>query len=90
MSTMDDAHRELQQFARELEKFNGALQSSVAALTREHQRVSGLWQDQFRKEYDTRWNEFARHMESYQGRDAQRYASFLKTKIRQLGRYLNG
>lgn len=86
--SMDDTHRELRVFARELEKFNESVRSSVNALQREHDRISGIWNDRFRKEYDRRFDAFKLHMDRYLSQDAKKYERFIKLKGQQIGRYL--
>lgn len=88
--SMDEVHRELMQFRRELERFHGSVRSSLQSLEREHDRVNSMWRDSFRKDYDRQWADFGKHMDSYLARDAEKYMSFLSSKINQVEAYLRG
>lgn len=88
--SMDEVDRELKRFLRDLEHFNATLRSSTSSLAKEHQKVSGMWNDEFAKTYQRRWQTFARDMERYQKGEAGKYESFIKGKIRQVGQYLRG
>ena len=85
---MDDVQRALRQFDHELAEFTQTMNDASRGLEREHNRVKGLWQDSFAREYHGRWNTFNQHMTRYLRTDAPKYRSFLKTKIGQLGQYL--
>jgi hypothetical protein len=86
--SMDDVMSALKAFERDLDGFTTALQSAVTTLEREHDRTSLLWRDSFSKVYHGRWEAFSAPMGRYLKHDAPKYASFLKTKIRDLARYL--
>jgi uncharacterized protein YukE len=88
--SMDEVMQALRSFERQLDGLTATMQGSVKALEREHQKVSGLWQDSFSRDYHRRWGEFDRHMKTYLQKDAPKYKAFLSTKIRQLRAYLHG
>ena len=88
--SMDDVHRELIQFRKELERFHSTISASLKSLNREHDRVDGMWNDAFRKDYDRRWSDFGHKMDQYLSRDAGQYTGFLDSKIRQVEAYLRG
>jgi len=86
--SMDDTHRKLRRFKKDLESFNSALRNGVTALQKAHEGVSPLWRDEFRAEYDRRWRSFSKGVQHYLNRDMHKYTRFLDTKIRHIARYL--
>ena len=88
--SINEVHQALRQFERDLERFNDSIKSGVAALEREHDSISGIWHDDFRKQYDTRWKAFGDNVKKYSSRDAGKYVAFVKTKIQRVEQYLNG
>jgi uncharacterized protein YukE len=85
---MDEVMQALRAFERQLDNLTATMQTSVSALEREHQKVSGVWRDSFSTDYHRRWSQFDRHMQDYLKKDAPKYKSFLGAKIRQLSTYL--
>ncbi|MBP0013399.1 MAG: hypothetical protein J7525_09825 [Roseofilum sp. SID3] len=75
-------------FYSELNRFNDNLRSSMNDLQKNHDRVSPLWQDDMRKEYDRQWQEFDEMMKNYLQREAPAYSQFLDQKLQDLARYL--
>lgn len=88
--SMDDQHREMERFFKDLQSFNGHLRISVSNLSQHHSAVDPLWQDEFRKEYDRIWQEFEDGMASYINREAPEYEEFLFQQLKWLRRYLYG
>ena len=77
-------------FEAELQRFNDSLKQGVWALEREHDRVDGIWRDDFRKQYDARWKAFGDHAKRYTSNEAQRYSAFIRSKIQRVAQYLHG
>jgi hypothetical protein len=86
--SMNDTFREMQNFHRELVRFNENLRASMNDLQKNHDQVSPLWQDDMRKEYDAQWREFDEIMKNYLKREAPAYSQFLSKKLQDLSRYL--
>lgn len=87
---MDEQYYAMQNFKGWLIRFNEALQSSVAELEAEHDKVAPYWQDEWRKEYDAIWGPFEETMKRYIGSDGPNYVEFLNIKSEALRRYLFG
>jgi len=88
--SMNDTFREMQNFHRELVRFNENLRASMNDLQNNHDQVSPLWQDDMRQEYDAQWREFDETMKNYLKREAPAYSQFLSKKLQALSRYLGG
>lgn len=86
--SMNDTFREMQNFHRELVRFNENLRASMNDLQKNHDQVSPLWQDDMRKEYDAQWREFDEIMKNYLKWEAPAYSQFLSKKLQDLSRYL--
>lgn len=87
---MDDLERELIRFDEALKRFNEHLKSSHDDLRRHHERVDTLWQDEFRKEYDRRWNEFSGPVEKYVAGQGQAYERLIAKRLQAVRRYQRG
>lgn len=85
---MNDTFREMRNFHRELRKFNENIQGSMNDLQTNHDKVSPLWQDDMRQDYDAQWQEFDEEMKQYLNRQGPAYVQFLDQKLRSLSRYL--
>ncbi|MBW4635884.1 MAG: hypothetical protein KME30_29590 [Iphinoe sp. HA4291-MV1] len=88
--SLDETFRQMQKFHAELSRFNDMLLASTRNLQAYHDKVSPLWQDEMRREYDSQWEEFDEMMKQYLSRTAPNYTQFLDAKLRDLGRYLRG
>jgi hypothetical protein len=88
--SMNVVRDELKRFERELDRFNDVVRSGVSALEKEHEKIDGIWRDDFRKVYDARWASFGTHAKKYSGREAAKYSSFIRGKIQRIEQYLNG
>ena len=86
--SMNDTFREMQNFHRELVRFNESLRASMNDLQKNHEQVSPLWQDDMRKEYDAQWREFDEMMKNYLKREGPAYTQFLDQKLRALAAFL--
>jgi uncharacterized protein YukE len=86
--SMNDTFREMRNFHAELQRFNGQLQASMSDLQANHDRVSPIWQDDMRKDYDAQWQEFDEMMKRYLSREGPAYVQFLDQKLQALSRYL--
>lgn len=88
--SMDEQYKEMRAFAKSLDAFNTQLQTSWKDLEQKHEAVSPLWQDTFRKQYDTEWSAFKESMERYLRHDVPKYSRFLREKMEYLRRFLYG
>ena len=88
--SMDEQHRELNNFTASLGEFNQQLASSLRDLTERHEAVSPMWQDEMRRGYDAEWIPLNEMLQRYVGVEAGRYMSFLEEKIQAVRRYLYG
>jgi len=87
---MDEVKARLQHFQTELQKFQDALQASIADTRRHHEIVSPMWQDAMRREYDAKWTPLEDAMEEYIRHVGPSQVETMLTKRRHAGRYLNG
>ena len=85
---MNDTFREMRNFQQELEQFNDGLRGSMGDLQSKHERVSPIWQDDMRQEYDFQWRELDEMMKYYLQRESIGYSQFLDRKLQSLARYL--
>ena len=88
--SMDDQYLELRRFLDAMTHFNENLKGSMHELQNHHDRVDRDWQDAMRRTYDTYWEPLEQHMQNYIKREGPEYDRFLKSKLKSLGRYLNG
>ncbi len=88
--SLDDTFRHMQKFHAELSRFNDMLLASMSDLHAHHDQVSPLWQDEMRRDYDSRWQKFDEMMKQYLNRTGRSYIQFLDTKLRDLSKYLRG
>ena len=86
--SMNDTFREMRNFHAELGRFNDQLKASMGDLQSNHERVSPIWQDDMRKDYDSQWQEFDEMMKRYLRREGSAYVQFLDQKLQALSRYL--
>jgi uncharacterized protein YukE len=84
---MDQLFLQMQHFRAALEQFNEQLRSSFNALQTQHGIVSGLWQDEFRDEYDVAWERLDHEMTVYVNNEGPNYEQFMDRKIRKLNEY---
>jgi uncharacterized protein YukE len=87
---LDDTYHAMQHFRQLLAQFNDSLKGSVAELEVQHDKVSPLWQDQWRKEYDAIWGPFEEMMKRYISTEGPNYLEFLAIKSAAMRRYLFG
>jgi len=88
--SMDDQLAQMERFLHDLRGFNDQLASAARELAAAHDRVSPLWQDSFRREYDALYAPFAERLERYHTQEAPAFEAFLHEKIAALHRYLFG
>lgn len=87
--SMNDTFREMVNFHRELEHFNGHMHVSMSDLQANHDRVYPLWKDDdMWREYNSQWQEFDDMMKNYLRREGPAYERFLAEKLQSLSRYL--
>ena len=86
--SLNDTFRQMRMFSSELNRFNDNLRGSMNDLQQNHDRLSPLWQDNMRQDYDSQWREFDEMMKHYLQREAPAYSQFLDAKLKALSRYL--
>ncbi len=86
--SLDDTMVALRVFEAEVRELTDTLAASMGALRRHHEQVAAVWNDDFARRYQHRWDSFEHHLDDYLRRDAPRYQQFLETRTAALGRYL--
>ncbi len=87
---MDDVFHSMDAFEKELEVFNQKLQASFKDLNNQHEKVSPLWDDSMRKEYDEKWIPLEEDMKEYVTKDGRTYVDILISKLTAIRGYLYG
>ena len=87
--SMDNQYTEMKQFHNALATFNEHLSHSMRDLTRQHEQVSPLWQDEMRRTYDRHWNPLDQTMRRYLRKQGPAYLAFLRKKLRYMEEYLH-
>lgn len=88
--SMDDVLQTMQRFEQELATFNDRLRTSFADLDQHHEQISGLWQDNMRRQYDARWSALEAHIQRYVAVDGGHYIEALREKLNAINGYLYG
>jgi len=88
--SMDDQHREMQNFRQSLIEFNESLKRSMLDLKTQHERLSPLWDDEMRRHYDAQWEPLYNMMRRYVEAEGRDYVEFLSIKMHALEQYLYG
>jgi hypothetical protein len=86
--SMDDQLAQMERFRQDLSAFNERLAGAARDLTAAHERLSPLWQDSFRREYDMLYTPFSERLDHYHSQEAPAFERFLDQKIAALRRYL--
>src|SRR5262249_54560419 len=86
--SMDDQLAQMERFRYDLQAFNERLAAAARDLVAAHERLSPLWQDSFRREYDALYTPFAERLEHYRSQEAPAFERFLDQKIAALRHYL--
>lgn len=87
---MDEQLETLRIFRLRLIRFHMDMQQSMRDLQKSHDRVSPIWHDDMRKEYDKQWEPLSEMMLQFIKREGPRYIDFLTKKITELDGYLHG
>jgi hypothetical protein len=87
---IEETYYSMLNFRQLLIQFNDSLRSSVMDLEKQHDNVSPLWQDQWRKDYDMIWLPFQDTMQRYLSTGGPNYIEFLNFKSEAMRRYLFG
>ena len=87
--SMDTQYAEMKQFRNALATFNEHLSHSMRDLTKEHEDISSLWQDEMRHTYDHHWNPLDQKMRRYLQKQGPAYLEFLQKKLRYMEGYLH-
>jgi hypothetical protein len=87
---MDEVRDRMAQFEAELSGFQESLRSSIQDLHQHHDRVSPLWQDEMRRDYDARWLPLEEAMDEYIRRIGPEQVETMLTKLRHLEGFLRG
>lgn len=88
MAGLDDTYREMRSFRRSLGGFHETLRSTRRELEEIEGRLVGLWDDAFRREFETRLADVEKPVDDFLKRGAERYERFFDERIRHLGRFL--
>jgi hypothetical protein len=91
--SMDDQLAQMERFRHELRAFNERLDAAARELGAAHERLSPLWQDSFRRDYDAQYTPFAERLDRYRAQEApayEQFEQFLDQKMAALRRYLFG
>ena len=88
--SMDTQYEQMKQFHAALATFNEHLSHSMRDLTKQHEHVSPLWQDEMRRTYDRHWNPLDQTMRRYLHRQGPTYLEFLRKKLRYMEGFLYG
>lgn len=90
MASMDDVFERMQLFRTTLQRFQDALEGSLADLNARHGDVDPLWQDEARRFYDMQYGPLHDTLETYVRQQGPDYLAFLDEKLRAIEAYLNG
>lgn len=90
MHSMDDVFERMRDFERVLERFQRALESSMAEMGKRHADVDPLWQDHFRRTYDAHYSPLQAMIAHYSRAQGPEYLRFLEEKARALEAFLYG
>jgi len=88
MAGLDDTQRELRRFRDSLMDFDERLRASVRDLAEIESKMDRLWDDQFRRDFESRRADVTTEVKRYLDRDGAAYLKFLEGRIRHLGRFL--
>ena len=88
--SMDHQLAQMERFQHDLQAFNERLNAAARELVNAHDRLSPLWTDSFRREYDALYVPFAERLERYRAHEAPAFEQFLREKSAALQRYLFG
>jgi len=88
--SMDHVFERAQVLERELQNFNERLRAAFEQVEQSHSRVSPLWDDSMRREYDQSWKPLDDAMHDYIKRTGPRYVDVLIDRLRHLKSYLHG
>jgi hypothetical protein len=86
--SLDDTLVALQRLERSLAAFDDALRASTRELSAIEDRMDGVWDDAFRREFQRRTSEVKDPVDRYINRDGERYLAFLRSRVDRLRRYL--
>jgi uncharacterized protein YukE len=87
--SMDTQYAEMKQFHNALATFNEHLSRSMRDLTKQHEDISSLWQDEMRRAYDHHWKPLDQTMRRYLQKQGPAYLQFLQKKLRYMEGYLH-
>ena len=88
---MDDVFERMQAFRTSLQRFQDALEASLADVTACHGDVDPLWPpDEFRRLYDGHYGPLHDTLVAYVRTQGPDYLNFLDEKLRAIDAYLNG
>lgn len=88
--SMDDVYQTMNVFEQELEGFNERLKASFDDLHKYHEMVDPMWDDEMRKEYDTKWLQLEEKMTQYVSVEGGSYVDVLIEKTNAIRGYLYG
>jgi hypothetical protein len=89
VSSLDEVYEQMRLFQRTLTEFNAEIRASIAALSKAHENVCSIWQDEAALRYRAAYEPLAQSLDVYLRANAPRFEKFMESKIGQLERYLN-
>jgi hypothetical protein len=89
VSSLDEVYEQMRVFQRTLMEFNDEIRASTAALSKAHENVCGVWQDEAGLRYRAAYEPLAHSLDNYLRANAPRFEKFMESKVGQLERYLN-
>lgn len=88
--SLDALAEELGRFIAALDAFTEVLRSTESERSAAEERLTGLWEDTFRREFEAAHERYAGPVARFTGHDAAMYRQFLALKRHQVEAYLRG
>lgn len=87
--SLDETFERMRTFALALERFDEAMQVSVATLKQRHEAAAPLWRDAFARDYQAAWAPLSDGLDRWCRQEGPQYRDFVATRLRALARYLD-
>lgn len=87
--SLDETFDRMRVFAAALERFDEAMQVSVADLHARHEAAAPLWRDAFARDYARAWAPLEEGLRRWCQQEGPDYRAFVKERLRALARYLD-
>jgi hypothetical protein len=89
VNSLDEVYEQMRLFQQTLTEFNAEMRASAAELSKAHDQVCGIWQDEAAQGYRSAYEPLANSLDLYLRANAPRFEKFIESKAGQLQRYLN-